>query len=109
VQETDLEWREEKLTEEQARGHYSFDGRDLLVQLEELRGHMARVETELIAVAMQLSWLVMEIFDALVDLCMFAIRHIPAHPESAQDVLTAASLILEHPWEEHAYDAGPWV
>jgi hypothetical protein len=78
----DLEWRE-KLTEEQARGHCSFDGRDLSVELEELRGHMAGVESERIAEAVQLSQLVMEISDALVDLGVFAIRYIPAHPESA--------------------------
>jgi hypothetical protein len=35
VQETDLEKREEKLAEEQARGLYSFDGRDLSVELED--------------------------------------------------------------------------
>jgi hypothetical protein len=105
----DLEWHEEKLTEEQARGHCSFDGRDLLVELEELRGHMAGVESERVAEAVQLSRSVMKISDALVDLGVFAIWYIPAHSESAQDVLTTTSLILEHPREEHAYDTGPWV
>jgi flavoprotein len=43
MQETDLERREEKLAEEQACGLYSFNGRDLLAELEELRGHVAGV------------------------------------------------------------------
>jgi hypothetical protein len=51
----------------------------------------------------------MEISNALVDLGVFPIRDILAHPESAQDVLTVASLILEHLREEHASDAGLWV
>jgi hypothetical protein len=32
------------LAEEQARGLYSFDGRDLLAELEELHGNMDGVE-----------------------------------------------------------------
>jgi hypothetical protein len=109
VQGTDHERREEKLAEEQARGLYSFDGRDLSVKLEELRESVAGVESERVAEVMQLSWSVMEISDALVDLGMFPIRDIPVQPRSTQDVLTTASLVLERLREEHASCAGPWV
>jgi hypothetical protein len=102
VQEADLEWREEKLAKEQARGLYSFDRRDLSVELEELRERVAKVESERAAEVVQLSWLVMEISDAPVDLVVFPIRDIPVHPKSAQDVLMAASLVLERQREEHA-------
>jgi hypothetical protein len=40
-----LERQEEKLVEEQARGLYSFDGRDLSVELEELHECVTRVES----------------------------------------------------------------
>jgi hypothetical protein len=75
VQETDLERWEEKLTKEQARGLYSFDGRDLSAELEELRGHGVGVgvECECAAEVVQLSWSVMEISDALVNLGMLPI------------------------------------
>jgi hypothetical protein len=45
VQEKDLEWREEKLVEEQARGLYSFDGSDLSVELEEPHERKAGVRS----------------------------------------------------------------
>jgi hypothetical protein len=77
VWETDLERREEKLVEEQEGGLYSFNGRDLSVELEELRERMARVENEHAVEGVQLSWSVMEIFDALVDKGMFPIQDIP--------------------------------
>jgi hypothetical protein len=109
VQEADLEWREEKLAEEQAWDLYSFDGRDLSVELEEICEHVAGVESERATEVVRLSRSVMEISDALVDLGMFLIRDIPAHLKSAQDVLTVASLILEHQLEEHASGAGSWV
>jgi hypothetical protein len=41
-----LERRDEKLAKEQAQALYPFDGRDLSVELEELRGRVARVESE---------------------------------------------------------------
>jgi hypothetical protein len=59
-------------------GLYSFDGRDLLVELEELHEYVAGVENKRAAKAMQLSRSVMEISDALVDLGVFPIRDIPA-------------------------------
>jgi hypothetical protein len=104
-----LEWQEEKLAEEQAQGLYSFDGRDLSVELEELHERVAGVERERTAEVMQLSWSVMEISDALVDQDMFPIRDIPSQPRSTQDVLTAAGFILERLREKHASGAGPWV
>jgi hypothetical protein len=39
LQETDLEVREMKLAEEQARGLHSFDRRDLSIELEGLHAH----------------------------------------------------------------------
>jgi hypothetical protein len=51
----DLARQEEKLVEEQAWGIYSFDGWDLSAELEELRGHVARVEGECSDEAMKLS------------------------------------------------------
>jgi hypothetical protein len=74
-------------------GLYSFDGRDLPVELEEVREHVLVVQP---------SWSVMEISNALIDLGMFPIQDIPVHPKSAQDVLTVASLVLERLQEEHA-------
>jgi hypothetical protein len=71
------------LAEEQAWGLHSFDGRDLSVELEELRECMAGVENECAAEAVQLSQSVMEISDALVDLGVFPIQDIPAQPRSA--------------------------
>jgi hypothetical protein len=55
VQEIDLEHWEEKLVEEQARGLYSSDRRDLSRELEELHEHVARVESEHATKAAQLS------------------------------------------------------
>jgi hypothetical protein len=94
---------------EQAWGLYSFDERDLSVEPEELHEHVARVEGECAAEAVKLSQSIVEVSDALVDLGVFPIRDIPRHPMSAQDVLTAADLILEHLREEHASGVGPWV
>jgi hypothetical protein len=74
VRGTYLEWWEEKLAEEYAHGLYSFNGRDLLVELEELHGQVPRVESERVTEAVQLSQSVMEISDALVDLGVFHIR-----------------------------------
>jgi hypothetical protein len=55
VWETDLERWEEKLAEEQAQGLYSFDGRDLSVEMEKLCERVAGVEDERSAEAEQLS------------------------------------------------------
>jgi hypothetical protein len=66
-------------------------------------------KSECAAEVVHLSWSVMEISDALIDLGVFPIRDIPTHPESAQDVLMVTSLILEHMREEHASGVGAWV
>jgi hypothetical protein len=97
--EMDLERLEEKLVEEPKRGLYSFDRRDLSVELEELHERVVGVENEHTAEVMQLSWSVIEISDALVDLGMFPIQDFPAQLRSAQDVLTVTSLVLEHLWQ----------
>jgi hypothetical protein len=107
VREMDLKRWEEKLAEEQAWGLFSFDGRYLSVELEELHEHVAGFENEHATEVVQLSRLVMEISDALVDLGMFPIRDLPVQLRSAQDVLMAASLVLEHLREEYASDASP--
>jgi hypothetical protein len=54
-----------------------------LVELEKLRKHVARVEDEHAVEAVQLSWSVMEIYDALVDLSMFPIQDILVQPKFA--------------------------
>jgi hypothetical protein len=69
---------------------------------------VARVEDECTVEAGELSQLVMEISDALVDLGMFPIRDIPWHPKTTQGVLVVVGLILELLREEHASDVGPW-
>jgi hypothetical protein len=70
------------------------------VELAELNEHMAEVESKRTVEAMQLSRSVMEISDVLVGLGVFPIRDIPEQPRSTQDVLMAASLVLEHLREE---------
>jgi hypothetical protein len=95
------------LAEEQTRGLYSFSGSYLSVELEELHEHVVRVESERTVEAVQLSR--SEIFNALVDLGVFPIWDILAHPNLVQDDLMMASLILEHLREEHASATGPWV
>jgi hypothetical protein len=95
VHEMDLQRQEEKLAEEQARVLSSFDGGDISAEVEELHGCVAGIQSERAIEVVQLSRSIMEIFDALIDLGTFSIRDIPAQPELAQDVLTAAILILE--------------
>jgi hypothetical protein len=106
--EMNLERWEEKLVEEHAHDLYPFNGRDPSVELEKLRKRVARVENERIK-AVQLSWSVMEIFDALVNQAVFPIWDISTHLKSALDVLAEASLILERLREEHASGGGPLV
>jgi hypothetical protein len=50
----------------------------------------------------------MEISDVLINLGVFPIWDIPERSKLAQDVLTAAGLVLEHLREEHATDVGSW-
>jgi hypothetical protein len=97
------------LAEEQAWGLYSFDRRGLSTELEELHEHIAGVESERATEAMQPSWSIMEISNALVDLGVFPIQGIPERLKSAQDVLMTAGLVLEHLREDHASGTGPRV
>jgi hypothetical protein len=71
------------LAGELARGLYSFNGRDLSVELEVIHEHMATFENEHAAEAVQLSQSVTEISDALIDLGVFPIWDILAHLKSA--------------------------
>jgi hypothetical protein len=91
----DLEVREAKMVEEQARGIHPFKGWDLLVELEELHAHVARIEDEHATKARKLSTLVMGISNALVHLGMVPIYDIPQLTKMAEVVLVAADLILE--------------
>jgi hypothetical protein len=94
--------------EEQARYLHSFDGQDLLAELEELHARVARVEDEHTVEVGYLSWLVMEISNALVIIGMLPIQGIPQPPKMAQEVLAVGSLILELLRDEHPSGAGPW-
>jgi hypothetical protein len=71
------------LAEELAHDLYSFDGRDLSVELEVIHKHMATFENERATEAVQLSQSIMEISDALIDLGVFPIWDILAHLKSA--------------------------
>jgi hypothetical protein len=106
MQEMDLERLEGELAEDQARGLYSFDGRDLSAEVEKLRKRVVGVEDEQAIEVEQLSWSVREISDALVDLNVLPIRDIPSQPRSAKDVLAVFILVLERLWEEHASGFG---
>jgi hypothetical protein len=67
LQKKGLKMREAKLAEEQARGPHSFNGRDLLTELEELHVHVVGVEEECAAEARELAALVIEASNVLVD------------------------------------------
>jgi hypothetical protein len=58
-------------------GLHPFDGRDLSTELEGLHMHVDGVEGECATEVRQLSQLVMEISNALVDLGMLPVRDIP--------------------------------
>jgi hypothetical protein len=88
--------REVKLVEEQACDLHSFDGHDLLVELEELRVRVARAEEKRATKVGKLAALVIEAANTLMDLGMLPVREIPQNPKKAQDVLKAVGVILEH-------------
>jgi hypothetical protein len=90
------------LAEDQAQGLYSFDERDLSMEMEKLHVHIPGGEDECAVEAEQPSQSVREISDALVDLDTFPIQDIPLQPRSPKDVLTVFSLILEWLRDEHA-------
>jgi hypothetical protein len=77
LREMDLELREVKLAEEQACDLHSFDGWDLMAELEELHTHMAGVKYEHAAKASKLSTLVVGISNALVNLRRLPIYDTP--------------------------------
>jgi hypothetical protein len=109
LQEMDVEVWEAMLAEEQECGLHSFDGQDVSTELEEIHVCVARVEDECAAEVRKLSKLVMEISNSLVGAGTLPIQDIPHLPKTAQEVLAATGLILEHLREEHATGASPRV
>jgi hypothetical protein len=93
------------MTKEQAPDPYSYDRQGLSTGLEELYARIAVIEDEHATDTLGLSWLVMGISDALVDLGVFPIQDIPRRLKSTQEVLAAIGLVLECLREEHASDA----
>jgi hypothetical protein len=73
----DLEVQEVILAEEQTCILHHFDGRDLSAELEEIHVHVDGIGGERAAKAGQLSHLVAEISNALVDLGMLPVQDIP--------------------------------
>jgi hypothetical protein len=108
LQETDLKVWEAKLPEEQVHGLHSFDRRDLSTELEEGHVRVAGVNDECTTEAGELSVLIVEASNALVDLGIVHIQGVPQLLKMAQEVLKAVDLILEHLLEEHNSDVGPW-
>jgi hypothetical protein len=104
----DLEAHVVKLAEEHARGLHSFNGRDLLAELEVLHAHMVGLKDKCTTEAGKLSMLVKRISNALTNLGMLPIRDIPQLPKIAQEVLAMAGLIVERMLEEHESSASPW-
>jgi hypothetical protein len=68
VQEIDLEHQEKELANDQARGMYPLDGRNLLSELGKLHEHVAKVEDDRVIDAKQLSRSTMEISNTFVNL-----------------------------------------
>jgi hypothetical protein len=68
---------EAKLAEEHVHDLHSFDERDLPVELDELHARMVGVEDERAVETGELSVLVIEASNTLVDLGMLPIRDIP--------------------------------
>jgi hypothetical protein len=87
LQKMDLEVRKAMLVEEQEqeqeRDLYPHNGWDLSAELEGIHARVDRIEVECAAEVGQLSWLVMEISNALADLGMLPIQVIPQLPKSA--------------------------
>jgi hypothetical protein len=78
------------------------------VELEEIHTCVDGIDGERVTEAGQLSYLVVEISINLVDLGMLPIQDILWLPKSAQEVLTAAALLLEYLQEAQASRASPW-
>jgi hypothetical protein len=76
VQETKLVCQEKEQADDQVRGLYPSDGRDLPSELGKLHERVAKVEDNHAAKAEQLSRWTMDISDALVDLNVMPIQGI---------------------------------
>jgi hypothetical protein len=100
MQEADLERQEEKLAEDQARCLYPPNGWSLPSELGKLCERIAGTEDDRAVEAKQLSRLIREISDALVDLNVLPIQDIPSRSWSAKDVLAAFSVVLDQLREE---------
>jgi hypothetical protein len=90
VQEMNVERQEEELADNQARGLYPPDRRNLPSELGSLRERVAEVEVDRAIEVEQLSWLTMEISNALVDLNVLPIQGFPSQPRSVKDVMAAS-------------------
>jgi hypothetical protein len=78
------------------RGLHFFDGQDLSVEMEELHMRVFRVEDEHATEAGELSALVVEGSNDLVDLRMLPICDVPQLAKTTEEVFKATGLILEH-------------
>jgi hypothetical protein len=76
--------------------------------LEELHVHMTGVEDKRATEAGELSALVVETSNALVNLRMLPIRDVSQLPKMAHEILKAAGIILELLREEHHSGSTPW-
>jgi hypothetical protein len=86
VQEMEHGRQEKELVDDQVRGFYPPDGRDLPSKLGKLRQCMAQVEDDHATEAGQLSRWTMDISNALVDLNVTPIQGIPLQPRLVKDV-----------------------
>jgi hypothetical protein len=86
------------LVEEQAHILHPFDRRDLSVELGEIRAPVVRIEVERAAEVGQLSQLVMEISNALVDLGMLPIQNIHHLPKSVQEAQASGPSPWDSAW-----------
>jgi hypothetical protein len=89
-------------------GLHPFDGRDMLVELEEIHTRMDGITGERTTEARRLLQLAVGISNALVNLGMLLVWEIAQFLKSAQEVLTMTGLLLEHLREARASGAGPW-
>jgi hypothetical protein len=96
----DLKHWEKELVDDQARGLYPPDGRDLPSELGKLHERVAEVKDDHTIATEQLSQSTIEISNALVELNVLAIQVIPSQPRSVKDVMAAFSLVLEWLCEE---------
>jgi hypothetical protein len=89
-----LEVQKTILAEEQKRDMYPPDGRDLSVELDKTHTCFDRINDEHAAEVGLLSQLVMGISNALVDLGMMPIQHIPQLLKSAREVVGAYKMSI---------------